>query len=201
MKIMAFVGSPRMGSNTDILIDKVIEGAKSKVEIEAEKIYLFKADIKDCNGCLGHIPMPGNKGCPFKDDMSGIMERMKEADAFIWGSPNHCHTISAAMTNFLARALPLVKMMPILDETGKIIGADTFSEVAGKKCVLVVSQGDFSASASALVLRVLDSNLKDFQLDKVGEVFSMGNILRAEVKKKESDLTKAFEMGQRLART
>ncbi|MCK5255898.1 MAG: NAD(P)H-dependent oxidoreductase, partial [Deltaproteobacteria bacterium] len=44
MKIMAFVGSPRKGGNTDILIDKVIEGAKSKAEVEVEKIYLYEAN-------------------------------------------------------------------------------------------------------------------------------------------------------------
>ena len=52
MKIMAFVGSPRKGSNIDTLIDKVIEGAKSKIEAEVEKIYLYEANIKNCTGCL-----------------------------------------------------------------------------------------------------------------------------------------------------
>ena len=41
MKIMAFVGSPRKGSNVDILVDKVIEGAQSKTAVEIEKIYLY----------------------------------------------------------------------------------------------------------------------------------------------------------------
>ena len=69
----------------------------------------------------------------------------------------------------------------------------------GKKAVMVVSQGDFSPSASALLLRVLDSNIKDFQLKKIGEVFSTGNLEKAQVKNNENDLNLAFNVGQRLA--
>ena len=40
VKIMAIMGSPRKGSNVDILIDKVIEGVKSKTEVDLEKINI-----------------------------------------------------------------------------------------------------------------------------------------------------------------
>ncbi len=199
MKIMAFVGSPRKGSNVDILIDKVIEGAQSKTEVEAEKIYLYEADIKNCNACGLHTPLKGGKDCPIKDDMEGIITRIVDADAFIFGSPNHGHTISSAMTNFLARIMPLVKMEVIRDDAGKIVDGEAHSLIKGKKAVMVVSQGDFSPSASALVLRVLTSNLRDFQLRKVGEVFSAGNLEKAQVKDKPEDLKQAFQKGVRLA--
>ena len=61
MKIMAIVGSPRKGSNTDILIDKVIEGARSKTDVEVEKLYLYDANIKYCNGCGAHSILQGSK--------------------------------------------------------------------------------------------------------------------------------------------
>jgi multimeric flavodoxin WrbA len=199
MKIMVFIGSPRKGSNVDILIDKVIEGAKSKTDVDVEKIYLYEADIRDCNGCMACSPLQGNKDCPIKDDMQGILKRMVEADAFIFGSPNHCHTMTSAMTNLWARMMPLGKMEVIRDDSGKIIGGEAHPLIRGKRAVMVVSQGDFSPSASALVLRVLDSNIKDFQLKKVGEVFSTGNLEKAQVKSKEEDLRLAFAIGERLA--
>ena len=195
---MAFVGSPRKGSNVDILIDKVIEGAKSKTNTEVEKIYLYRANIKDCNGCLLCSPINGSKDCPLDDDMPGILQRMIKADAFIFGTPNHVHTMTAAMTNFWARLQPLGKMEIIRDDSGKIIGGKATPLIREKKAVFVVSQGDFSPSASALLLRVLDSNLKDFHLKKVGEVFSTGNLEKAQVKNKEHDLQLAFAIGQQL---
>jgi len=198
MKIMAFVGSPRKGSNVDILIDEVIKGAQSKTAVEVEKIYLYQANIKDCNACGLCSPLQGGQDCPIDDDMPGILQRMLEADAFVFGTPNHVHTMTAAMTNFWARLQPLGKMEIIKDETGKIIGGKSTPLIRGKKAVMVVSQGDFSPSASALLLRVLDSNLKDFQLKKAGEVFSTGNLEKAQVKSKEHDLQRAFTIGQQL---
>jgi len=199
MKIMAFVGSPRKGSNVDTLMDKVIEGVKSKIDAEVEKIYLYSADIKNCNGCGLCSPLMGSKDCPIDDDMPGILNRMIEADAYIFGTPNHVHTMTSAMTNFWARLQPLGKMEVIRDDSGKIIGGKSKPLIMGKKVVMVVSQGDFSPSASALLLRVLDSNIKDFQLKKVGEVFSTGNLEKAQVKNNEQDLSLAYTVGQHLA--
>ncbi len=71
MNIMAFVGSPRKGSNVDCLIDKVIEGACSRCDTAVEKVYLYEADIKSCTGCLACTAFKGSQVCPLKDDMAG----------------------------------------------------------------------------------------------------------------------------------
>ena len=199
MKVMAFVGSPRKGGNTDILIDKVIKGAKSKTEVEVEKIYLYDANIKYCTGCGTHTVLKGSKECPLNDDMKGILKRMEQVDAFIFGSPNHGRTISAAMTNFIARMMPLLKMEVIRDDSGNIIDGKPKPLVRGKKAVMVVSQGDPWPTSSSLVLKILDENIKDFQMRKVGEVFSMGNLELGAVKEKKADLDQAFTMGARMA--
>jgi multimeric flavodoxin WrbA len=199
MKLMAFVGSPRKGSNVDTLIDKVIEGVKSKLEVEVEKIYLYEADIKSCTGCLACTAFKGGQECPLRDDMAGILKRIIAADMLIFGSPNHVHSMSSALTNLFCRMQALIKMEVVKDDAGKIIGADSTTLISGKKAVMVVSQGDFSPSQSALLLRALDSNLKDFKLKKTAEVFSTGNLEKAQVKSKEADLQQAFEAGVRLA--
>jgi len=199
MKIMAFVGSPRKGGNTDVLIDKVIEGAKSKREVEVEKIYLYKANIKYCTACGAHTVLKGSKECPLDDEMKGILKRMEQAEAFIFGSPNHGRTISAAMTNFIARMMPLLKMEVIRDASGNIIDGKSKPLVKGKKAVMVVSQGDPWPTSSSLVLKILDDNINDFQMRKMGEVFSMYNLEAGEVKKKKADLDQAFAMGVRMA--
>lgn len=199
MKIMAFVGSPRKGSNVDTLINAVIKGARSRTKVAVEKVYLYKVNIEYCNGCMICTPLKGCKDCPIKDDMVDIYQRMQEADGFIFGTPNHVHTMSAAMTNLFARMQALLKMDVTKNEAGEIVNATARPLVAGKKAAIVVSQGDFSPSASALLLRILDSNVKDFHMKKVGEVFSTGNLRRAQVKNNARDLNKAFETGVRMA--
>lgn len=196
---MAFAGSPRKGSNVDILIDKVVEGAQSKTEVKAEKIYLYDADIKICTGCLVCTPVHGSRDCPLKDSMQDILNRMIDADAFIFGTPNHVHSMSPMLVNLFSRMQPLLKMKVFKDSEGKIIGGESQSLVSGKKAVMVVSQGDTSPSASALILRAIDSNIKDFKMKKSGEVLSTGNLEKAGVKNKEADLSLAFNMGQLLA--
>ena len=64
---------------------------------------------------------------------------------------------------------------------------------------MVVSQGDFSYTQSALIFRALDSNIRDFQLKKVSEIFSAGNLERAAVKDKPADLQAAFAAGVKFA--
>jgi multimeric flavodoxin WrbA len=130
--------------------------------------------------------------------MAGILERMVQADAFIFGSPNHGRTITAGMTNFLARMMPLLKMEVRRDDSGTIIDAQSKPLIRGKKAVMVVSQGDPWPTSSSLVLKILDDNIKDFQLKKVGEVFSMFNLQKGEVSKKQNDLDQAFATGARL---
>ena len=200
MKLMVFMGSPRKGSNTDILADKVIEGAESLTEINVEKIYLYDADIKYCTGCGVHTALQGSRQCPLKDDMSAILERMQEADAFVFASPNHGRSVSAAMVNFISRMMPLLKMYVQRDESGNIIHAESRPLIKGKKVVVVVSQGDSFPSSSALPLMILDINARDFHLRKVGEVFSTGNLKRAQVREKQEDLNKAFAAGVRMVK-
>jgi len=199
MKLMAIVGSPRKGSNTDILVDRVIAGAASKISVESEKVYLYDQDINYCNACGAHTFFQGQKDCPLRDDMADILVRMQQADAFIFASPNHGRTISAALTNFFARMMPLLKMHVEYDPQGTIVHAEARPLIKGKKAVSIVSQGDFSPSSSALVLLVLDANIRDFHLHKVGELLSTGNLQRAQVQDKPADLEQAFEIGVRLA--
>ena len=199
MKLMAFVGSPRKRSNTDLLIDQVIAGAISKTDVEVEKIYLYDANIKYCTACGMHGILAGSKPCPIKDDMAGILERMEKADAFIFGSPNHGRTISAAMTCFIARMMPLLNWQATYGENGEITDAWTEPKTRGKRAVAVISQGDSWPSSSALVMKILDDNFKDFGVKKVGEILSMGNLKVGQVKEKKYDMDLAFAMGTKLA--
>ena len=198
MKLMAVMGSPRKGGNTDILIDKVIEGAMSKQkDLEVTKITIVDKNIGYCTGCGGHR---GGKKCTQKDDMNIILEEMEKSDAFVFGSPNHVRTASAPMINFLTRMIPLLVMNPIFDENGAIISAESTSKVAGKRVGAVVSCGDPIAFSSVIVLQTLVANFIDLKMRFVGDVLSMGNLKRGEVANKKDELDRAFSLGERLVR-
>jgi hypothetical protein len=66
--VLGIVGSPRHGGNTDILVARAVEGARS-AGAETETIFLGDLSIKECDGC--HACWTGAE-CPKRDDMNDI---------------------------------------------------------------------------------------------------------------------------------
>ena len=198
MKLTAIIGSPRKNSNTEILVDKVIEGCKSQGEAEVDKIFIADKKIEFCNGCLACMgSAPGELVCSIKDDMSEILQRMKESDAFVFGTPNHMRTISAMLLNFLCRMLPLLTFRAEYDAQGNRVEGEMSSIIKDKKAAMVISQGE-KHFCSSLVYEVLINNLRDFKLKNVGNVISLGNLSSGEAAEKTADLDKAFNLGELL---
>lgn len=47
MNVLGFMASPRKGGNSDVLLDRFLEGARSQ-GAQAEKIYLYDCSIEYC---------------------------------------------------------------------------------------------------------------------------------------------------------
>jgi len=197
-KLMAVIGSPRKGSNTEVLVDRMIEGYKSRTAADVEKIVVTEKDIRYCSGCLTcTFPPPGTKKCVLDDDMTGILERMPGCDAFIFGTPNHMRTVSSPLLTFFSRMLPLMEFVPDKDADGNIIGGGFTSQLKDKKAAIVISQGD-PIFSSPLVYEVLERNLIDFGIRRIGDIISQGNMGPGDVKNSPADLEKAFTLGKNL---
>ena len=83
MKVLGIMGSPRRQGNTEILLDKALEGA-SEAGAEVEKVLVSKLKIFPCleiYACL----KDGN--CSIKDDMQLLYKKLLEADHIIFASP------------------------------------------------------------------------------------------------------------------
>jgi multimeric flavodoxin WrbA len=195
MKIMAVIGSPRRGGNTEFLVERVAQGAASRTDIELDTLFVSEHDIGYCSGCLTcTFPPPGTKTCPLPDDMPGILERMAACEAFIFGTPNHMRTVSAPMLTFFSRLLPLMEFIPDTNDEGRITGGGFTSKLSGRRAAIVISQGD-PVFSSALVHAVLERNLLDLGMSRVGDVISRGNMGPQDVRTKIEDLEKAFQLG------
>lgn len=198
MKLMAIIGSPRKGGNTELLVDKIIEGFRSTGDVAVEKCFIVDKNIEHCTGCMTCVfPSPGTERCWIDDDMAVLLEGMKASDAFIFGSPNHMRTITAPLLNFLTRMLPLLVFRVHFDEQGNRVGGEMSSRIEGKKAAMVISQGE-PFFCSSLVYEVLENNLNDFRLQRVGNIISLGNAEKGEVANKNDDLRKAFDLGVHL---
>lgn len=105
MKVVAINGSPRKKWNTYTLLEKVLEGATSK-GAETELINLYDLDFKGCVSCF-YCKRKGieHGKCALKDDISPIIEKLKDVDAIVFGSPIYFMNMTAGLTAFLERFL------------------------------------------------------------------------------------------------
>ena len=85
MFVLGIGGSPKLGGNTDRLLDAVLAGAQSAdASIKIEKIILNEFNIRPCQDC-GGCELTGK--CIVLDDMQFIYQKLQTADRIILVSP------------------------------------------------------------------------------------------------------------------
>jgi multimeric flavodoxin WrbA len=103
MRILALVGSPRKGGNTDILVEQILKGSKAKGHA-GEKLYLYKYKIGPCTDCRNC--KKGDYVCTIKDGMEQIYPKMMDADLIIFGTPNYWYGPTGQMKLLFDRMRP-----------------------------------------------------------------------------------------------
>lgn len=106
MKLLAFNGSPRKTWNTATLLKNACEGAES-AGAEARLIHLAELDFSGCTSCFACKRLGGNSygQCAVNDELTPILEEVKEADAIILGTPVYFGTETGLIRNFMERLL------------------------------------------------------------------------------------------------
>lgn len=99
-KVLVISTSLRNQSNSEILADSFLEGAKAAGN-EVEKITLKEKSIAFCKGCLACQTL---QRCVIKDDAIEIAEKMKEADVIVFATPIYYYEMCGQMKTVLDRA-------------------------------------------------------------------------------------------------
>ncbi len=102
MKIIAFCASPRKNGNTDMLVKEAIKGAKS-AGAQGEKIMLQEIKMGFCLGCRKCKDQGYEGMCLVKDDMTGIYQKVIDADVIVIGFPIYTGRECAQLSTFLDR--------------------------------------------------------------------------------------------------
>ena len=100
MKVILFNGSPKKNGCTYTALCEVEKTLKEE-GIETEIFWVGAKPIGGCMGC-GACGKLGK--CVFDDVVNEFVEKAKEADGFIFGSPVHYAGASGAITSFMDRA-------------------------------------------------------------------------------------------------
>jgi multimeric flavodoxin WrbA len=91
MKVAGIYGSPRPGGNSDLLLDRVLEGAGS-AGAKIQKIYVRDLNISGCLEC-GGCDKTGE--CVRSDDMKTVYPVLWEAEVIFLASPIFFYGLSA----------------------------------------------------------------------------------------------------------
>lgn len=102
MKVVAFNGSPRKEGNTHTALEmvgkKLIDGG-----VDFEIVHVGNKVIRGCLAC-NQCARNRDEKCVIDDEVNGWIQKMKEADGIIIGSPVHYSAIGGTMKSFLDRA-------------------------------------------------------------------------------------------------
>ena len=102
-KVLVITTSLRTNSNSDILAERLIAGAKDAGH-DVEHISLKGKEIKFCIGCLA---CQKTQKCVQKDDAVWIAEKVKDAETLVFVTPIYYYEMSGQMKTLLDRLNPL----------------------------------------------------------------------------------------------
>ena len=100
MKVIAIVGSPRHGGNTELLAEHTLK-AIAEEGLNTELIRLADMEIKPCNACMA---CQKEEKCSIKDDLFPIYLKMKEADGIILASPVYFGSATSLIKGLMERS-------------------------------------------------------------------------------------------------
>lgn len=103
MRVLGIAGSPRRGSNTDLLLEQALKGAADQ-GAETSLIYAANLNIMPCNHCDGC--MYSGK-CQFQDDMQKVYTELEKAERIILAAPLHFMGLPGQLKNLIDRAQAL----------------------------------------------------------------------------------------------
>ena len=174
MQVLGIVGSPRLGGNTDSLVDEVLAGAE-EAGASTEKIILNKLDIKPCQACNSCYK---TGECAQKDDMADLLDKMLQSDLWILGTPVYWWGPTAQFKAFLDRWYH-----------------PKHQEFKGKRVILVVPLGGGNERYARHTVGLLEDVLNYLNIELVETILAPGYNRRGEVKNNADLLKKAHDAG------
>ncbi len=110
MKVVGFNGSPNKKGNTACSMN-IVFGELENAGIETEMIHVGKEKIQGCIACFGCAEKQNEACSGVKNDpVNEWIQKMKEADGILLGSPVHFSGVTGTMKSFLDRAFVVSSM-------------------------------------------------------------------------------------------
>jgi multimeric flavodoxin WrbA len=176
MRILAVLGSPRKGGNTEILMDEILKGAEAKGHA-AERLRLYDNEILPCLDCRACKREASGYNCALSDDMEGIYAKLEKADLIIFGTPIYWYGPTAKMKLFIDRLRPYIASR----------------KLAGKRG-LVAAPSEEGAACCGPLLQMFAMTFDYLGMVHAGSVLAQA-YEKGEITKRPEELERARKMG------
>jgi len=186
MKVLGIMGSPRKQSNTDLLLDRALEGAR-EAGAETEKVLVSKLKISPCLEIYACVK-DGN--CPIKDDMLPLYDKLVEADHVILASPIFFYSITAQAKALVDRSQALWARKHVLG-----MGKDDKRERRGAFISVGATKGEKLFEGAVLTVKYFFDAIN---VKYSGDVLVRGVDDKGQITEHPSALQHAFRLGQQL---
>jgi len=188
MKVLGIMGSPRRGSNTEILLDKALEGA-GQAGAEVEKVLASKLKISPC---LEIYACFKDGKCTIKDDMQTLYDKLLEADHIVFASPIFFYGITSQAKAVVDRCQALWARKHVLG-----MGKEDKRERRGVFISVGATRGAKLFDGAVLTVK--------YFFDAIGVKYSGELLIRgvddkAQINEHPEALKDAFRLGQELVR-
>jgi len=188
MKVLGVLGSPRIGGNSDILLEQALAGARD-AGAEVEKIILCRKKI---SGCLNCEKCNETGVCVIKDDMPEIHKKILEAELVLHSVPVYFWAMTAQMKAYLDR------WCAFYDGNWEWHKAYA-PKMKGKRIGLITVCGDTNVSTADPIVHSFKMTCQFSGLKLIGVVqASAGG--KGEIDKDEAAKKKAYELGKKGAK-
>ncbi|MBM4444394.1 MAG: flavodoxin family protein [Chloroflexi bacterium] len=186
MKIMGIMGSPRIGGNTELLLDEALRAAGVQ-GAETEKIAVGRLKISPCKedyACLK------DGTCDIRDAMDDIYPKLLGADAVIIASPIFFYGLTSQAKALIDRCQALWARKYVLKQKPHGSGR------RGALIAVGATKGEKLFEGSILTAKYF---FQTIGVDYAGELLIRGIDKKGEIREHPTALRDAAELGRRLA--
>jgi multimeric flavodoxin WrbA len=182
--VMVINGTTRGNGNTDILVNKLIEGANN-AGVNITLIELRKKEISNCIGCYHCVK---EAKCSLQDDMTGIRADIEKAAWMVFASPLYWWGVTGLMKTFIDRLF----FYYYRRNRGLI---------AGKKAIMITPLAENNPATVADLMTEFYKRLWNrLEVDIAEMAFFGGLMEKGAVLQRQEHLEKAFAIGKELTK-
>ena len=182
MKIIGFVGSPRVHGNTATLVSQALAGAK-EAGADVELVHIPALSISGCKGCKY---CKSHDSCQSDDEMQPLYDQIRSADAIIFGTPVYFAQMTGQMKQFVDRFYALID------------GEYRPRVKAGKKAAVIITQGDTNPASFTGIIGTFEFAMSYLSIPITEQLIVPGLDGPKDVEKNPSAMNEATRIGRDL---